>query len=209
MLRHAAPRRAAASTRQSAIAGTTSLCRHRGSGGGSGYSRGAGSSRGRLQVVAYRSELSDMLLQRATRYAELTAAAGSMTRQELASQLGPLVGPRGVAFLADGVIYRRDRKRDVGQLVEALGRQHRAYKHLVYRPVVSAVNEEQGVVFTAVYWVLQNSGEPLFGAKEPSGRISKGFLIDKLSFDKRSGGWVGGRAGGRAGGWSAVSNHIV
>lgn len=49
--------------------------------------------------------------QRAHRYAELTAAAGSMTREELGVALGPLVGPRGVAFLADGVIYRRDRKR--------------------------------------------------------------------------------------------------
>ena len=39
----------------------------------------------------------------------------------------------------------------------------------VYRPVVSAVNEAQGVVFSAVYWVLQNT-QPLFGAQEPSGR---------------------------------------
>ncbi|PNW79164.1 hypothetical protein CHLRE_09g402849v5 [Chlamydomonas reinhardtii] len=148
--------------------------------------RRTSTGRGRLQVVAYRSELSEMLLQRAHRYAELTAAAGSMTREELGVALGPLVGPRGVAFLADGVIYRRDRKRDVGQLVDALGRQHQAYKHLVYRPVVSAVNEAQGVVFSAVYWVLQNT-QPLFGAQEPSGRISKGFLIDKQSYDTRSG----------------------
>ncbi|KAG2429572.1 hypothetical protein HXX76_010807 [Chlamydomonas incerta] len=167
--------------------------------GSSRYSRGGGGSsttgRGRLQVVAYRSELSDMLLQaraadcRAHRYAELTAAAGSMTREELATALGPLVGPRGVAFLADGVIYRRDRTRDVGQLVDALTRQHRAYEHLVYRPVVSAVNEEQGVVFSAVCFVVRNR-EPLFGAREATGRISQGFLIDKQSYDKRSGALV-------------------
>ncbi|KAG2488451.1 hypothetical protein HYH03_012958 [Edaphochlamys debaryana] len=148
--------------------------------------RAAGPKRGQLQVVAFRSELAELYLQRAQHYADLTASAGSLTAEEAAQQLAPLVGPRGVTFLADGVVYQRDRTRDVRQLVDALGRQHAAYEHLVYKPVVAAVNEEQGVVFQAVYYVLRNKA-PLFGADEPTGRISKGFLVDKMSFDKKSG----------------------
>ena len=53
--------------------------------------------------------------------------------------------------------------------MDTLKRQHTAYEHMVYRPVVSAVNEDQGVVFTAVYYVLRNRA-PLFGAKEPTDR---------------------------------------
>ncbi|PNH10590.1 hypothetical protein TSOC_002688 [Tetrabaena socialis] len=141
------------------------------------------------KVVAYRSELGDLLLQRAQAYADVTANAGKMTDEAVARQIAPFVGAKGVRFQADGVIYRSDRTRDVTQLTHALARQHAAYEHLVYRPVVSAVNEEQGVVFTAIYFVLRNRGA-LFGASAPSGRISKGFLVDKLGFDKNTGALV-------------------
>ncbi|KXZ45146.1 hypothetical protein GPECTOR_58g595 [Gonium pectorale] len=173
---------------------SSSLLQHRQCRAGSGGKpaaaapcrRAGGPRRGSLQVVAYRSELSELLLQRANRYAEVTGAAGVMTDDEVGAALGTLLGPRGVTFLADGVVYPKDRVKDVKQLVGSLQRQHAAYEHLVYRPVVSAVNEEQGVVFTAVYYVLRNRG-PVFGASEPTGRISKGFLVDKMSFDRKTG----------------------
>ncbi|GFR40328.1 hypothetical protein Agub_g868, partial [Astrephomene gubernaculifera] len=139
--------------------------------------------RGRLQVVSYRSALTDLMLQRAQRYAEVTGGAANQSADEVAAALSPMIGPRGITFLADGVIYQHDRTRDVRQLANALSRQHTAYEHVVYRPVVSAVNEEQGVVFSAIYYVLRNRGS-LFGRDEPTNRISKGFLVDKLSFDK-------------------------
>ncbi|EFJ41107.1 hypothetical protein VOLCADRAFT_119799, partial [Volvox carteri f. nagariensis] len=137
-------------------------------------------------VMSYRTELSEKLLKSALQYARLTGEAGRMSRTDLTTQLEPLVGTRGVTFLADHVIYPKDRTKDLGQLADSLARQHAAYEHLTYRPVVSAVNEEDGVVFSAIYYVLRNRGAVL-DATEPTGRISKGFLIDKMTFDKSTG----------------------
>ncbi|GLC44296.1 hypothetical protein PLESTF_000335700 [Pleodorina starrii] len=148
--------------------------------------RSHGPKRAALQVVSYRTEVSEKLLKNAQQYARITGAAGSMSRSDLSTSLEPLIGPHGITFLADHVIYPHDRTKDVGSLVDSLSRQHAAYEHQVYRPVVSAVNEEAGVVFTAIYYVLRNRG-PLLDVKEPTGRISKGFLIDKMTFDKNTG----------------------
>ncbi|GIL87294.1 hypothetical protein Vretifemale_15354, partial [Volvox reticuliferus] len=157
--------RAKYSTRQ---AGSPAACRRRAPAMAAPSKLIRGPKRASLQVMTYRTEKGEKLLKTAHEYVRLTGEAGRLTRAELAARLEPLLEPRGVSFLADHVIYPQNRTKNVNQLVESLTRQHAAYEHLVYRPVVAAVNEEAGAVFAAIYYVLRNKG-PVLEAAEPTG----------------------------------------
>ncbi|GIL44202.1 hypothetical protein Vafri_1726, partial [Volvox africanus] len=145
-----------------------------------------GPRRAALQVMMYRTEMGEKLLKTAHEYVRLTGEAGRLPRVDVAARLEPLMETRGVSFLADRVIYPQNRTKNLDQLVDSLTRQHAAYEHLVYRPVVTAVNEEAGLVFAAIYYVLRNKG-PVLEAREPTGRISKGFLLDEMTFNQATG----------------------
>ncbi len=49
--------------------------------------------------------------QRAHRYAEVTGLAGTMTPEEVTKALSPIIGNRTVNFIADGVVYKKDRNK--------------------------------------------------------------------------------------------------
>lgn len=137
--------------------------------------------RGALQVVAFRTEKGTALVERAQRYCELVGSAATLGKAEVDSRLRDLVGTTGMTYLADGVVYVKDRYKNVGNIRDTLLRQHAVYRHDKYVPLTWAVNEEENTVFILVKYALTNVGR--FQGREPSGATSVGWLIEKLGFD--------------------------